>query len=159
MESSVILSNYLTSNSELDSIISYTQFESLFPINVSRSTLKDVYDDLCSQREEMIRERVLQDINNLFAIPMNSLTKILEQTSSKGTSIDQLNIRLKKLIYMLGTKASFMRKDIGLTLEKLEDLALQLNKFNESHDSIYNTNLVLQVYESIQKIESRLRPS
>ena len=158
MDSSAILTGYLSSRSNLQSIISYGQFEKLFPLNTSQVVVLHLYSKLCLQRRTYILEPVERDIANEFHIPVNHIAEKLDLLSVllKRSSIHDLTIRLTTVLKSCKFQDQALSEEITATVEHVKILIDELNDLRFGKSKCEVASILEDAKRSFDKLDSYL---
>lgn len=158
MDSSAILTGYLSSRSNLQSIITYGQFEKLFPLNTSQVVVLHLYSKLCLQRQTYILEPVERDIANEFHIPVKHIAEKLDLLSVllKRSSIHDLIIRLTTVLKSCKLQDQALSEEITSTVEHVKILIDELNDLRFGKSTCEVASILEDAERSFDKLDSYL---
>lgn len=144
MDSSLILSNYLTKNSSLESIISFSQFTKLFSKNISKHFIKSIYNELCKDRYDLL-SRINDKIKSRFEIPTSKIIKNLSNMSNfaiEKESLLSIEQKLKKLKDKLDIQCLLFTNDIKTLLDQIYYIIEKLKNINQClFETNYTSNI------------------
>lgn len=154
MESSNLLSNYLLKRSSLESVLSFSKFETEVKKatgkTFSPSLLKKIYGDLSSQREQVL-QTVQKTIDSEFNLPLKA---VAGNPNHKNTpkSIQTLTTSIQKFEIELA-------RQITPQINAINSLKVSLDKGSEKLNTIEPHEIDADQIEEVNAELSRLKSS